>query len=218
MRPTRWLEALVAGRPRQRPSRAERARPWRDGVYWALDLETSGLRPSSDHVLSVGLVPIRAGTIRYGERYASLVRPPSLDGLSTEGLRAHHILPAELDEAPPLREVLPAIGERLREGALVLHHAPLDLAFLARACRTAGVDWPRAPVVDTVELLLRARRLEHRFDPFAPAAPFSLARARAELGLPLHRAHDALADAVATAELFLALVARLDITRAGELY
>jgi DNA polymerase-3 subunit epsilon len=220
MRPIAWArDALARRRDGARRASEARARPWREVVYWALDLETTGLDPATDHVLSVGLVPVRRGTIRYGERFHRLVRPPGpLDALSSEGLRAHHILPAELSSAPPLPDVLPEVDRRVREGALVLHHAPLDLAFLARGYDDAGMAWPRPPVVDTVELLARAHRLTHRFDPAAAPAPASLARGREACGLPPHRAHDALADAVATAELFLALVARLDIARAGELY
>jgi len=221
MRPTGWLDALLGGprRNARAAARRERERPWREVVWWALDLETTGLDPATDHVLSVGLVPVRGGTIRYGERFHSLVRPPVSRGeLPSAGLRAHHILPGELESAPPLADVLPALDVRLREGALVLHHAPLDLGFLERAYAAAALERPRPPAVDTVALLDRAERLRHRFDPAAPAAEASLSRAREAMGLPPHRAHDALADAVATAEVFLALVARLDIARAGELY
>jgi DNA polymerase-3 subunit epsilon len=219
MRPIAWLESAFARRrAKARLSRGERGRPWQEAVYWALDLETTGLDPAADHVLSVGLVPVRGGTIRYGERYCRLVRPPSLDRMAAGGLRAHHILPGELRAAPPLAVVLPEVGRRIREGVLVLHHAPLDLAFLAHGHERAGLAWRKPPVVDTVDLLVRAHRLRHRFDPAAPPAALSLARAREEYGLPPHRAHDALADAVATAELFLALVARLDIARAGQVY
>jgi DNA polymerase-3 subunit epsilon len=217
MRPITWARRLLARR--RAAASGERARPWREAVYWALDLEATGLDTAADHVLSLGLVPVRAGTIRYGERYHQLVRPPGpLGAISTEGLRAHQILPADVSSAPPLGAVLPEVDRRLREGVLVLHHAPLDLAFLRRAYDAARLAWPRPPVVDTVELLLRAHRLRHRFDPAAPSPPATLALAREACGLPPHRAHDALADAVATAELFLALVARLDIARAGELY
>ena len=220
MRPIAWLEGVVARRRASaRRSSAERARPWRETAYWALDLETTGLDTATDHVLSVGLVPVRGGTIRYGERHHTLVRPPvPLDRLPTDGLRAHHILPAELGAAPPIADVVSAVDRRVREGVLVLHHAPLDIAFLTRAYASCGSVWPGPPVVDTVELAIRAHRLRHRFDPNAPPAAASLDRAREECGLPPHRAHDALADAVATAELFLALVARLDIVSAGELY
>ena len=219
MRPIAWVEAALARRrAASRLSRDERGRPWRDVVYWALDLETTGLDPAADHVLSVGLVPVRGGTIRYGERYRSLVRPPALDRVPADGLRAHHILPGELHAAPPLAAVLPEIDRRVRAGVLVLHHAPLDLAFLARGYERAGLARPRPPVVDTVDLLLRVHRLRHGFDSAAAPASLSLARAREAFSLPPHRAHDALADAVATAELFLVLVARLDIARAGQVY
>ena len=49
--------------------------PWDAVTYWALDLETGGLDPRSDPILSVGMVPIRAGGIRLGEAWSSLVRP-----------------------------------------------------------------------------------------------------------------------------------------------
>jgi len=219
MRPIAWAEGWLARRRAEaRRSGHERARPWQAAVYWALDLETTGLDPATDHVLSVGLVPVRGGTIRYGERFHRLVRPPELHGIPTHGLRAHHILPGELESSPPLAAVLPEVDRRVREGVLLLHHAALDLAFLRRGYAAASLEWPRPPVVDTVDLLERAHRARHGFDPGAPPAPASLSRAREAYGLPLHRAHDALADAVATAELFLALVARLDIARAGELY
>lgn len=218
MRPTAWLEALLrrAGRP---PRRAGGDGAWAEVVYWALDLETTGLHPSTDQILSVGLVPVRGGTVRYGERFHSLARPPVPAGaLSSAGLRAHHILPEELEAAPALGDVLAAVDARVSGGVLVLHHAPLDLGFLRRAYAAAGLAWREPPVVDTVVLFDRAERLRHRFDPAAPEGGASLSEARAALGLPAHHAHDALADAVATAELFLALVARLDIARAGDLY
>jgi DNA polymerase III subunit epsilon len=52
MRFSDWLDRRLA-----RPA-------WDSVVLWALDLETSGLRPGADQILSVGMVPIRAGTIR----------------------------------------------------------------------------------------------------------------------------------------------------------
>jgi DNA polymerase-3 subunit epsilon len=211
MRPIGWVERLLGRRPSD-------PRPWRETVYWALDLETTGLQPGRDEVLSVGLVPVRDGTIRYGERFSRLVRPARLGELPQDGLGAHHILPGELEDAPPLAAVLEDVDRRVREGALLLHHAPLDLSFLTRAYAAAGRQWPGPRVVDTVLLLLRLHRRRSRFEPHPTPPVTALAEARAALGLPPHRAHDALADALATAELFLALVARLDIASGGELY
>ncbi len=58
------------------------------------------------------------------------MRPDDRRALSTEGLPAHHILAAELADAPPLAGVIGEIDARLREGFLLLHFASLDLAFL----------------------------------------------------------------------------------------
>ena len=191
--------------------------PWDEVLYFALDLETSGLEPRDDEILSLAMVPIRAGVIRCGERLASLVRPADPAGLSQEGLRAHHLLPAELAAAPPLAELLPEVERRLRAGVLVLHHAPLDLGFLRQAWRATGRHWPRPQVVDTVVLLRRLEIRQRLLAPHPAPLPAALPAARAALGLPAYPNHDALVDAVATAELFLVLRSRLAARRLREL-
>jgi len=184
---------------------------WRETVYWALDLETSGLDPQRDAILSVGMVPIRDGIIRWGERYYSLVSPPADHVPSPEAMRIHFILPEEARAAPPLNEIWPEIARRLRRGALLVHYHKLDVAFLRRVARGLGRRWPAPDVVDTVKLLARVTHRRRLLDPYAEAMPTDLGKARSEFGLPAHRAHHALYDALATAELFLALVDRLAI-------
>lgn len=194
-----------------------RSPAWDEVVYWALDLETSGLREREDEILSLAAVPIRGGVIRYGERFASAVRPADPQRLSAAGLKLHHLLPGDLAAAPTLPELLPQLDAGLRDGVLVLHFAPLDLAFLRRAYRRAGARWPRPRVVDTAALLHRLERRRHFLHSHPTPLPESLGAARASLGLPAHREHDALADALATAELFLALRARLGVDRLRQL-
>jgi DNA polymerase III subunit epsilon len=184
---------------------------WDEAVLWALDLETSGLSAGTDRILSVGMVPIRAGVIHYGERYHSLVRPPQPDRLSTEGIRAHHILPAEVEDAPPLGTVLPEIDRRIREGLLLVHYAKLDLAFLRDAYRRTNTAWPRPRVIDTIDLLLALHDRRQQWTPHPPPPATALPEARAALGLPTYPNHDALSDAVATAELFLLLRSHLNL-------
>jgi DNA polymerase-3 subunit epsilon len=181
---------------------------WDSQTYWALDLETSGLSPT-DQILSVGMVPIRQGVIRYGEHFYSLVRPQAGLLLSHEGIRAHHIVPTELEAAPSLAEVLEAIHPRLGEGILLLHHAALDLGFLQRACRRFRRPWPRPRVLDTTRLITRLQQRQQRLEPHSRPLPTALAEARAFFGLPPHLEHHALYDALATAELFLLLRSRL---------
>lgn len=177
---------------------------WEEVSYWALDLETSGLGPS-DQILSVGMVPIRQGMIEYGSRYYSLVRPTRPEALSVEGIKAHHILPNELDNAPTLESVLEEIEQRIANQVLLLHYGSVDLGFLQRSFKALGKPWAKPVVVDTVVLLSRLGERRRQLEPHAKPFPTGLAAARATFGLPGHLEHHALWDALATAELFLIL-------------
>ncbi len=190
---------------------------WDETVLWAFDLEASGLDARRDCILSVGMVPLREGRVRWGERYTSLVAPAPDVVLTREALKIHHILPDELHDAPSLHVVLEAVLERLGDGALLVHWAQLDVAFLRRACKQVDRTWPDPLIVDTVQLMSRLSRRRRMIEPHAEPYSAELTGARRELGLPPHRAHAALEDALATAELFLAARHRLGVERIGRL-
>lgn len=193
------------------PGRRTRSKGGGTPVLWALDLETGGLSRKTDQILAVGMVPIRGETVRLEEGYATLVRPPETRPSSSGALAAHQILPGETRSAPRLSEVLPEVDRRLREGILLAHHARLDMSFLKRGYLAVGLPWPRPRVIDTVDLL-RKLAAQERFLGQPDREPLhNLAEARRELGLPAYPGHDALTDAVATAELYLALRARLGL-------
>jgi len=181
--------------------------PWSSVTYWALDLETGGFDPRSTAIIAVGMVPIRGGNVRLRESFHTYVRPDSTAQVDPASVRAHQLVWAEISAAPPIGEVLPEIDRRLREGVLLLHHRALDLAFLRDAYRRARLSWPRPRVVDTVDLLVRLHGRRRWIDPGLPRGvpTLNLSKARREHGLPDYHAHDALTDAVATAELFLVL-------------
>jgi DNA polymerase-3 subunit epsilon len=188
-------------------------------TYWALDLETGGFDPRTDPILSVGMVPIRAGGIRLGESYSSLVRPEEAEEITPSSIQAHQLLPGEVRDAPTVRTVLAEIDRRLGEGALLVHQAALDVGFLRRAYRRCGLRWPDPPVVDTVALLYKAAKRARFVDPDAsPQEPeLNLLAARRRFGLPEYGQHDALLDAIAAAELFLVLRRRIGAKKLRDL-
>jgi DNA polymerase III subunit epsilon len=187
-----------------------RSPPWNEVEYWALDLETSGLKSRKHQILSVGMVPIRGGAIRWGENFYSLVRPEVWQDLAGASIGVHQILPEELRGAPTLEDAVAEIAARLAPGAaLLVHHAPLDVRFLRKAFRHTGRRWPRPALVDTRVLVSRLEQRQQRLDPYATPLPRGLADLRDAFELPPFDSHHALADALATAELFLALRARL---------
>ncbi|MFL5408120.1 MAG: exonuclease domain-containing protein [Myxococcales bacterium] len=173
------------------------------GTIWALDLETGGLDPRRDAIIAVGMVPIRDGSICLGEAWQTLVRPEGL--VRPASIGAHHIVPSELAGAPALPAVLREIDARLSQAALLVHGAAIDVAFLRRAHKERGLKWPAPEVIDTAELLARAGDRRRFLVPHAPEPELDLRKARRALGLPDYPVHDALSDAIAAAELYLAL-------------
>ena len=173
-----------------------RSPAWDDVVYWALDLETGGLDPARHPVLSVGMVPVRAGIVMVGESFYSLVRA---DGhIGRDSLLVHHIMPSEVAGAPSRETIVEEIDGRLRDAVLLVHSAAMDVPFLRRLYKQGGRRRPRPRVVDTAVLAERV--------PGALLGGQSdLSGIRERLGLPRYREHHALSDALATAELFLVL-------------
>lgn len=178
--------------------------PWDEVTYWALDLETGGLDARRDPILAVGMVPIRAGIIHLGEAYRTLVRPRDGGVIDPASVAAHQLLWGDVAEAPPVDEVLPEVERRLEDGVLLVHQKAVDVAFLRREFKRCGRRWPSPRVVDTVDLLLRIGR-QGNPEVANDQLQLNLTRARRHHGLPEYQAHDALTDAVATAELFLML-------------
>jgi DNA polymerase-3 subunit epsilon len=194
-----------------------RRRPWREQAYLALDLETTGLRPATDEIVSLGAVPIRDGIIRWGDRMYTIVRGGGSGTVSPGALGIHQILPGEAEAGSDLDVVIRQLRDELEDAIVVVHHAAIDIRFLRRAFRDCGQRWPRPPVIDTVRLLSMLERRLAQLEPYPAPVPRGLAEARRRLRLPEHRSHHALADALATAELFLALRARLHARRVGHL-
>lgn len=175
----------------------------------ALDLETTGFDRDHAEILAIGTVPVVDGAVRIGATTRTLVRPAARS--AAEGIVAHHLRPVDVAAAPRLDQVLPDVLRAVADAdALLVHHAALDVRVLERACTAVGQRWPAPRVVDTLDLIERVRRRQRATGDDGPRLPRSLVGARAALGLPPHRAHDAAADAIATAELYLALRARLD--------
>lgn len=170
----------------------------------ALDLETTGLDPRTDHLLSVGFVPVDGLAIDLAGATQLLCRAETEVGQSAA---VHGITDDALAGGAPLREVLERVAEALTRRVLLAHHAVIETGFLSAACeRVFGVPLP-VDAVDTMQLQARVLRSHGGAD--LPPGALRLATARAHLGLPRYAAHEALTDALACAELYLAQVARL---------
>lgn len=161
-----------------------------DRIYVALDLETTGLDPDRDQIIEIGMVRFRGDEVL--ETYSSLVRADRAIPLKIQQLTG--ISQDEVDQAPPVRSFHGRILSFVQNYPVVGHTVEQDLAFLNKQ----GLSLNNL-VIDTFELATIL--LPH-------AERYSLAHLSQVLGLDVSEHHRALADATASKDLFLALVAQ----------
>jgi DNA polymerase-3 subunit epsilon len=163
--------------------------------FAVVDVETSGLSSRRHRVLQLGLVQLRGdGTVE--DRWSTLLRAPwrPLGGRSIHGLSRR-----TLRGAPRFRAVAAELVARLDGRIVCAHNVEFDWPFLVRALERAGYRPPDASRLCTLELsrsLDADRVLSHRLPDVC-----------ARYGVTLTRAHDAAADAEATAAVLPALLA-----------
>lgn len=170
--------------------------------YLSLDFETTGLNPREDVILSVGYTIIRQGRILLKESGHHIIR---IDRhLPDKSVALHQITHERMLAGEALSDVLAALLRQLSGKALLVHCAAIERPFLKQALvQVYGIDLPQL-WVDTLEI--ERRRLDRGFTP-VQVNRLRLANLRRDYKLPRYGAHNALEDAIATAELYLVLMA-----------
>lgn len=190
----------------------DQRRRWSEVEFVTLDFETTGLDPKGDQILSAGYSVIRDGALRMDENCHLLVRPTRT--IPEESAVVHGILDDQSSTGLGIAEALPLLLDALAGRVLIAHHAAIEYQFLDTACRRLYGHPFLGPVVDTLAMEMR---VFHRRNAVPKQGELRLAEARSRYGLPRYRAHNALIDAVATGELFLAQMAYRDTIRPGRL-
>ena len=176
----------------------------------ALDIETTGLNPARDEIVSIGVVPMSVTHIQASASRYWVVRP---DGeLKPESVAIHAITHAQIDAAPDLDAILGELLEALAGRVVVVHCRSIERGFLDAALRMRTGEGIEFPVIDTMELEARLYRRPPGFFAWLlgrrmRTESIRLADSRNRYKLPRYRAHHALTDALATAELLQAQVA-----------
>ncbi|MGS2722468.1 exonuclease domain-containing protein [Porticoccus sp. GXU_MW_L64] len=175
---------------------------FRNAEYLVADLEMTGLNPAEDHILSIGFVPIINGKILLAQAQHILVNSRLGVGQSAT---IHGIHDAELENALPVADALKHLLDALRGRVLILHSGTIDLAFIQPLCKQLFNVPLLAPLIDTLEVEKKRLANSGKLDQL-PQDGLRLFTCRERYNLPPYNAHNALADALATAELFLAQV------------
>ena len=194
----------VAGTPLQQCWQAPlpvTGRDWRRASFLVVDAEMSSLDVNEGELLSVGWVAVAGGSIALESARHYLIKPENSVGQSAA---IHSLRDCELGEAESGAVVLARFLEVAAGKVLVFHNAALDMAYLNRVSRGAFNAPVLLPAVDT--LLQEERLLRRREQPIKPG-DLRLHACRERYNLPPYQGHNALLDALATAELLIALAA-----------
>jgi DNA polymerase-3 subunit epsilon len=169
-------------------------------VIVALDLETTGLDPKKDKILSYGFVEVQHMTVLLANSGHQLISIE--EEIPEESAVIHQITDDQAATGIPLDEAMPRLLKQLAGKVMLVHYASIEQNFLDAACRRLYGAPFVIPIIDT--LVLARRQFERRNHTFQPGN-LRLFNLRPQYNLPNYKAHNALSDAVATAELFLAM-------------
>lgn len=171
---------------------------WRRCSFLACDAEMSSLDPDSGELLSLGWIEIESGAVRLDTAEHHLLRPNNSVGQSAT---IHNLRDCEFEQAQTSREVAERFLKAAAGRILVFHNARLDVAFLDRACQQLYRAPLLLPYADT---MAAEQQLLTRRDRAIKSGDLRLQGCRERYNLPAYPAHNALVDALATAELLLA--------------
>lgn len=177
----------------------------------AIDVETTGLDPARDEIVSIGLLPMTLERIASSASRYWVVRPRI--ELNAESVVIHAITHAQIEAAPDFGAVIDDLLAALAGRVVVVHCRDIERSFLDRALAARIGEGIEFPVIDTMDLEARIHRVARpgffaRLFGKRPApVSIRLADSRTRYRLPRYRAHHALTDALATAELLQAQVA-----------
>ena len=166
-------------------------------IYVALDLETTGLNPERDAITEIGVVRFRDAQVL--ETWSSLVNPQRPIPYRVQQLTG--ITQEEVAAAPSLSSVIGTLLSFVKNHPIVGHSVSFDLSFLKRQGFSPGNR-----TIDTFELA--SILLPH-------VARYSLGKLAEAMNIQFPTRHRALGDALATKDLFLALVeqaSKLDLS------
>lgn len=167
-----------------------------DGDFVAVDIETTGPVPGHDSIIEIGAVRVSRGAIV--GYFETLVRPEKpippaiveLTGITEDMVR----------DAPSVREAICAFRAFSRGAVLVAHNHRFDMGFLDYESERTGCEPIPRPVLDTLMLSRRLHPDERRHN---------LRDVSARYGTTAAPTHRALADALATAEVFASMLCEL---------
>lgn len=201
-----WLSGFFCRKPQLTPEQESRLAAWRalaeargateleSARFVVVDVETSGLNLSRDWLIAIGAVAVRGGRIEVGDSFEVVLQQETAS--HKDNILIHGIGGSAQTGGMPPQEALLDFLAFLGKDPLVAFHVTFDETMLRRAMKQfLGLNFKR-PWLDLAyavpglypTLAGRFRALDHWLGYF---------------NIQNYARHNALADAVSTAQLFM---------------
>lgn len=180
-------------------------RLFKDADFLVLDFETTGLSPKKNKVLSIGYTILSKQRIQLGKSSHFYIR--HTDMIPDETVIIHHITEQDAANGIPIQEVFPFLLQQLSGKILVAHFADIEVGFLQQIARSVYQTQLPLVAIDTLQIAYQSK---YKQSVHIPSDALNLFTLREGYQLPRYKAHNAMTDAVATAELLLAQVSKMD--------
>ena len=177
-------------------------------TFAIVDVETTGFDPTHDRVLQVAAV-IASGDGRIIEKFDTIVRPENPAEYVHGAEHVHGISASQVADGMPLHRALRDVTELIAPHRFTAHNARFDLGFLRAESERVGAPWHIDAHLDTLALARMVDPERQR--------PHSLSALCSHFGITRAREHEALSDALATAEVLFRLFRELDVTTIDQL-
>ena len=167
--------------------------------FTVFDTETTGLRPShGDELISIGAVGVHGGEVTESRSFDEFINP-GMD-IPKASIRIHGITDDMVAGKPGADAVVPRFRAFVGDTVLVAHNAAFDLTFLKLKEAETGARFDHV-VLDTllISVFLDRDTDDHSLETIAKRH-----------GVTIENRHSAVGDAVATAQIFAAMLERLE--------
>ncbi|MBY0574988.1 MAG: 3'-5' exonuclease [Gallionellaceae bacterium] len=203
----RWLEkrSELTAPQRQRLdawkglSRAVLSIPFSGARYVVVDVETSGLNLMEDRLISIGAVAVVHGQIVLGDSFYVVLQQPASS--NKENILLHGIGSAAQAGGEPASDALLAFLDYLGKDPLIAFHVTFDQTMIQRALRRYLGIFFTHPWLDMAYVM-------PALNPALAARYRSLDDWITHFGIQNDARHNALADALVTAQLFQVALAQ----------
>lgn len=171
--------------------------PLSAGRHVVVDVETSGLDTARDHLIAIGAVAVVHGRIQLTDSLEIVLQ--QTEASEKDNILIHGIGGTVQREGTPPADALLAFLEYLGKDPLIAFHVAFDRAMINRAMKAyLGLRFEHT--------WLDLAHLAPALEPRLARSTRSLDDWTARFDIGNYARHSALADALSTAELFLALL------------